>query len=134
LQGIISRPCGRNYLFELNPELKSSIVCVNMNPVYEGNPKHKEPWQPGRKGSLCPKDVTLERARELLDSSVENGSARYAADKGRAFCARQHNRAKNRWHGYPVAWKEVPSDVRQELIAKGKVLVRDVKKYWETSE
>jgi hypothetical protein len=26
-------------------------------PVYESNPKHKEPWQRGARGSLCPKDA-----------------------------------------------------------------------------
>ncbi len=105
-----------------------------MNLVYEGNPKHKEPWQPGRKGSLCPTDVTLERATELLHLSVAKGNARYAADNGRPFCARQHNSGKNRWHGYPVVWKEVPAEVRQELIQKGMVAARDIKKYWESTK
>src|SRR5256885_1281964 len=29
--------------------------------VYEGNPKHKEPWQGRRKGSLWPKEITIEQ-------------------------------------------------------------------------
>src|ERR1017187_5399202 len=104
---------------------------VDMKPVYEGNPKHKEPWQPGRKGSLCPKDVSVDRARELLQTSVEEGKMRFAADKGRAFCARIHDSVKNRWHGYPVAWKDVPASVRAQLLAAGAVTAHEIKKYWE---
>ncbi len=107
---------------------------VGMKPVYEGNPKHKAPWQPGRKGSLCPADVSIERARELLQSSVEDGKMRFGADKGRAFCARIHDTAKNRWHGYPVAWKEVPLPVRTQLLKTGAVAAREIKRYWEGAQ
>lgn len=102
-----------------------------MKPVYEGNPKHKAPCQPGRKGSLCPSDISVERARELLQSSVEEGNMRFAADKGRAFCARIHDATKNRWHGYPVGWKEVPFSVRTRLLKAGAVQAREIKRYWE---
>lgn len=102
-----------------------------MQPVYEGNPKHKAPWQPGRKGSLCPKDVELARARELLQSSLPEGKQRYAVDQGRAFCAQQHDPAKNRWHGYPIPWREVPASVRRRLRESGAVNPRDIKRYWE---
>lgn len=105
-----------------------------MKPVYEGNPKHKAPWQPGRKGSLCPPDISIERARELLQSSVEEGKTRFAADKGRAFCARIHNAAKNRWHGYPVGWKEVPPSVRSQLLKAGAVQPQEVRRYWEGAQ
>ena len=96
-------------------------IVEEMNPVYEGSQKHKAPWQPGRKGSLCPADISVDRARQLLQTSILDGKKRYAADKGRAFCARQHDAAKNRWHGYPVGWKEVPSAVRQQLMEAGAV-------------
>ena len=102
-----------------------------MKPVYEGNPKHKAPWQPGRKGSLCPPDVSVERVQELLQSSVMGGKRRYATDKGRAFCAQQHDATKNRWHGYPTGWKEVPAIVRQQLMQDGVVTAREIKRYWE---
>ncbi len=102
-----------------------------MKPVYEGNPKHKAPWQPGRKGSLRPTDVSVERARELLLSSIGEEKMRFAADKGRAFCARLHDPAKNRWHGYPVAWKDVPASVRTQLLASGAVTTREIKRFWE---
>ena len=102
-----------------------------MSPVYEGNPKHKAPWQPGRKGAPCPQDVSLRRAEDLLGSSLELGRKRYAVDKRRAFCAQQHDIANNRWHGYPVGWKEVPSKVRQQLMESNGVTAREVKRYWE---
>jgi len=96
-------------------------IVEEMNPVCEDSQKHKAPWQPGRKGSLCPADISVDRARQLLQTSILDGKKRYAADKGRAFCARQHDAAKNRWHGYPVGWKEVPSAVRQQLMEAGAV-------------
>jgi hypothetical protein len=102
-----------------------------MQPVYEGNPKHKTPWQPGRKGSLCPPDVSTARARELLHSSIVEGKKRYAVDQGRAFCAQQHDLAKNRWHGYPIGWREVPASVRRQLRESGAATSRDLKRYWE---
>jgi len=102
-----------------------------MRPVYEGNPKHKAPWQPGRKGSLCLRDISQECAQQLLQSSVEEGRRRYAAYLGRAFCAQLHNPAKNRWHGYPTSWKEVPAAVRRQLMDAGFVTSRDIKRYWE---
>ena len=55
---------------------------------YEGNPKHKEPWQRGRKGSLCPKEISVETARELLERSKKAGNKRFAVHNGRACCAR----------------------------------------------
>jgi hypothetical protein len=109
-------------------------MWVDMKPVYEGNPKHKAPWQPGRKGSLCPTDVSVERARELLQSSFEEGKMRFAADNGRAFSARLHDTAKNRWHGYPVAWKEVPAPVRTQLLKTGAVTGREIKRFWEGAQ
>jgi len=104
---------------------------VDMKPVYEGNPKHKAPWQSGRKGSLCPQDISLERAQELLHASVVEGRRRYAVDKGRAFCAQQHDVAKNRWHGYPTSWKDVPAAVRRQFMEAGVVTSREIKRYWE---
>ncbi len=102
-----------------------------MQPVYEGSPKHKTPWHPGRKGSLCPSDVGMTRARELLQSSIVEGKKRYSVDQGRAFCAQQHDAAKNRWHGYPIGWRDVPASVRQQLLKSGAVRPRDMKRYWE---
>jgi len=97
---------------------------------YEGNPKHKEPWQRGQRGSLCPKEVTAELAQQLLDDAQVDGEARYAVHEGRAFVARRHDRTADRWHGYPVAWKEVPTKIWRSWIADGKLRKSHVKKYW----
>ncbi|MGO8677670.1 MAG: hypothetical protein ACLQVX_17570 [Limisphaerales bacterium] len=102
-----------------------------MKPVYEGNPKHKAPWQPGRKGSLCPPDINIESARQLLQSSILQDRRRYAVDKGRAFCAQQHDAGKNRWHGYPIGWRDVPPAVRKQFMAAAAVTARDIKRFWE---
>jgi len=97
-------------------------------PKYEGNPKHKHPWQPGRRGSLCPKEIDVERAQELLAASVEIGAVRFATQGGRAFCAREHRAGA--WHGYPVGWREVPPKIRGEWLSAGLIARRDVKENW----
>ena len=55
---------------------------------YVSNPKHSDPWQRGRRGSLCPLEVRP-LAQELLDSSVADGTKRYAMHEGKAYCAQQ---------------------------------------------
>lgn len=69
---------------------------------YEPSPKHKEPWQPGRKGSMCPRELDEAGRNALLERSVEHGDKRYATDGRRAFEAQQHGDGV--WHGYPVGW------------------------------
>lgn len=125
--------CGAAYLKDLFGEGGAFYATHSggMSPVYEGNPKHKAPWQPRRKGSLCPSDIGLEAARKLLLSSIVEGKRRYAIDNGRAFCAQQHDAAKNRWHGYPVGWREVPASVRRQFMESGAIAARDVKRHWE---
>lgn len=95
---------------------------------YEGSPKHKEPWQPGRRGSLCPRELDARAAQRLLVGSVAVGHARYAAWQGQAFCARQHR--DGFWHGYPVAWREVPPDVRREWVRRRLVTKSQVHCKW----
>ena len=97
-------------------------------PKYEGNPKHKHPWQPGRRGSLCPKEIGLERAQELLADSVKMDALRFATQGGRAFCAREHG--ADLWHGYPVGWREVPPSIRSEWLRSGLISRRDVRQNW----
>lgn len=98
------------------------------NPVYEPNPKHKEPWQPGRKGTICPKDLTLHDAAKLLVESVEFNGARWAVHNGRAFKAKSH--AKDRWHGWPIGWVEVPATLRQRWQRENLVHKQELKRYW----
>jgi len=92
--------------------------------VYESNRKHKEPWQPGARGSLCPPDVHPV-AQKLLDESRLLGNKRYAIYERKPFCGQQH--AEGRWHGYPVMWREVPEPVRRKWLSEGKIVRRDLK-------
>ena len=57
---------------------------------YESNPKHKEPWQRGRRGTLCPGDIDQAIARQLLEDSELEGGKRYAVHGGKAFCAQDN--------------------------------------------
>ena len=75
---------------------------------YEPNPKHREPWQRGRRGSLCT-EVGVEQAQQLLNESVLVGEKRYAVYQGRPYCAQAHEGV---WHGYPIGWVEVPAKLR----------------------
>lgn len=96
--------------------------------VYEGNPKHKEPWQRGRRGSLCPPEVK-ELARSLLEWSELVGEKRYATYDGRAFCASEHQ--PGHWHGWLVGWVEVPEKLRRQWVEAGKVKRREILRYWD---
>lgn len=96
---------------------------------YEGNPKHKEPWQRGRRGSLCPTEIDPALAQHLLEESEIDGRARYSVYQGKAYCARQHQR--DHWHGYPVGWKEVPPLIRHKWRSEGRVTRREIKRFWD---
>jgi hypothetical protein len=96
--------------------------------TYKPNAKHKEPWQPGRKGSLCPKDLSLADAARLLKESQQVGTSRWAVSKGRAFKAKPHEDGK--WHGWPVGWVEVPASLRIRWVREGAVSRSDVSRFW----
>ena len=100
-----------------------------MNVRYESNLKHKEPWQRGRRGSLCPNNIDLTIAGRLLTDSERMGSKRYAVHEGRAYCAQEGEAGV--WHGYPVGWREVPEKLRRKWQKEGCVRRGDVKRYWE---
>ena len=96
---------------------------------YESNPKHKQPWQRGRRGSLCPETVDLETARRLLSDSELVGNKRYAVHEGRAYCAQKHG--ADAWHGYPVGWVEVPGILRRKWREDGRLQRGDMRKHWD---
>jgi hypothetical protein len=97
--------------------------------VYESNPKHRDPWQIGKKGSLCETEVRP-LASQLLEESVLWEGKRYAIYQGKAYCAQEHE--PNRWHGYPIGWLEVPSKLTLQWIREQRLSKRERKKYWET--
>ena len=96
---------------------------------YESNPKHKDPRQPGCRGTLCPKEVDLSIARQLLEGSELEGGKRYAVHEGRAYCAQQHR--PDLWHGYPIGWEDVPEHLRRRWLREGRVRRRDIKRHWQ---
>lgn len=96
---------------------------------YAGNAKHKEPWQPGQRGSLCPREVDAEAAQALLEDSVADGTKRYATDGDRAYCAQEHE--PGHWHGYPVGWKEVPERVVRFWRSSSRVTRRAIRRRWD---
>jgi len=96
---------------------------------YESSPKHKEPWQRGRRGVLCPREFDAEHARQLLADSEPDGDVRYAVHEGRAYCARRHG--PDDWHGYPIGWIRVPERLRRRWMDEGRVRRRDIRAHWD---
>jgi hypothetical protein len=99
---------------------------------YEGNTKHKHPWQPGRKGSLCPPDISPEKAQELLEQSIEYRRHRYATFGGKAYAGLPSS-SNEVFHGYPIGFREVPPTIRATWIREGKITNRDIRKHWQGS-
>lgn len=99
--------------------------------VYESNPKHSEPWQHGRKGSICDMEVRPYAQSLLLESELD-GEKRYAVFEGRPYCAQEHRLGV--WHGYPVGWMEVPPRLQRLWKQAGKVTKRQLKQNWESHQ
>lgn len=93
--------------------------------IYEPNPKHKPLPTPGRRGSICPPNAD---GPALLPNSVLHGKKRYATDGLQAFCAQQHDVARDAWHGYPVAWNEVPPTIIRAWVTQDPALSRVVRR------
>jgi hypothetical protein len=109
-------------------ESASSEDAAQDELVYESNPKHSDPWQIGKKGSICDQAVRP-LAADLLRTSIIWKGKRYAVHEGRAYCAQEHS--PNRWHGYPVGWVEVPPKLARQWMRDGNLTNHDRKKYWE---
>ena len=94
---------------------------------YEPNDKHKKPWQPGRRGTLCPPpdELSLLEAARLLRRGEPFGNRIYNVHNGNAYCARPHR--DDTWHGYPIPWREVPHPIRKKLREAGRVKRREMK-------
>jgi len=93
--------------------------------AYVGNPKHKQPWQPGRKGSVCPPAV--DGGALLRDSVVDSWKprSRWATDGRDAYEAKNSNVVDSSgdevWHGHPVPWSRVPPRVRKAWQSEGRL-------------
>lgn len=99
---------------------------------YEPNPKHKEPWQPGKKGTLCPPpaELSLTIAARMLRDSVLDGTKRYGHHAGKAFAAQEH--LAGCWHGYPAGGVEVPASIRQTWLSSTQIRKQDLKRHWKS--
>ncbi len=95
---------------------------------YEANPKHKEPWQRGARGSLCPRDVDAPGLLAASEVDPAHPGKRYATDGVRAYCGHEH--APECWHGFPIEWRKVPEKIRQAWLATGNVSRRDMRRHW----
>lgn len=104
---------------------------VRLTVRYEGNPKHKNPWQRGRRGSLCPREIGLEQAQILLDysdSEPNRPHVRFALDGSQPYCARPHG--DDVWHGFPVRWREVPVSVRKKWLTENRITQQAMQPGW----
>jgi hypothetical protein len=95
---------------------------------YEPNPKHKEPWQRGARGSLCPKDADGPTLLAVSEIDPQHPGKRYATDGTRAYCGHEH--LPGRWHGFPVEWRAVPEKIRNAWLASSRVSKRAVREHW----
>lgn len=102
------------------------------NRLYEPNPKHKRGacgdgpprWFPSS-DSLCPDDIDLDLAQELLDGAVADndqahagGRALYCLYEGQFFKAyRTESRGDVEvWHGYPVSKDQVGEQIPATVL------------------
>lgn len=108
-----------------------------MELVYEPNPKHKEPWQRGRKGTLCP-HTTLLNPSAMLKKSILAHKKRYAIFEGTAFAAQCHKvdqaTATEYWHGYPEAWMNIPPFLIKQWIEEGRLTKKDIRRAWSQDD
>jgi hypothetical protein len=95
---------------------------------YEPSSKHKEPWQRGARGSLCPKDANGPALLAVSEIDPEHQGKRYATDGTRAYCGHEH--MPGRWHGFPVEWRAVPAKIRNAWLADGQVSKRAIREHW----
>src|SRR5438128_2333683 len=95
---------------------------------YEPNPKHKEPWQRGARGSLCPPDADTAALLAASEADPGHPGKRFATDGRRAYCGHEHS--PGCWHGFPVEWRNVPARIRNAWLEARRVSKRDVKDLW----
>jgi hypothetical protein len=95
---------------------------------FEPNPKHKEPWQRGARGSLCPPEADGPALLAASEADPEHPGKRYATDGRHAYCGHEH--APGRWHGFPVEWRVVPAKLRNAWLVARRVSKQSVREFW----
>ena len=92
---------------------------------YVSNPRHKAPWQPGARGTQCPRDVDGEKLFGTATADPKNPRKKYNTDGTHAYCAHSNNvedKAGNAlWHGFPVNWRDVPGPVQRIWLSEGRI-------------
>lgn len=112
---------------------------------YRGSEKHKNRPAKGAKGTLCPEwthstsarglgndpfnhDWSQTEAHRLFADSLphpNDETRRYATLRGIAFEAKPTN--DGAWHGYPIPWESVPSELVDQWLAANSVTNRQIK-------
>lgn len=109
------RLLGDDELIELHAGMSFSAVEWLR---YVPSPKHKSLPSRGVKGEMCPDDVDLERAQNLLEASLPGtGRKRWATDGERFFAA--HPDGVGGWHGWPEPLERVPVAILRVWRAAG---------------
>src|SRR5712691_5801185 len=76
---------------------------------YEPNPKHKEPWQRGARGSICPPDAD---GHALLAASQVD--PKHPGKRYRWPCGHEHS--PGCWHGFPGPKWQHGGECRQRIV------------------
>lgn len=116
--------------------------------LYRGSQKHKNRPTSERKGTICPEwthktsvggyghdpyahDWSDTEALRLFKNAVVSKGIdrRYAMANGIAFEAKPTN--DGTWHGYPIPWESVPTEILNTWIDTKKVTQRQIKKHWQ---
>jgi hypothetical protein len=70
---------------------------------YVGNPRHKHPWQPGARGTLCPAEVDGALLFASATADPRRPGKRYNTDGENVYCAHPNNatdaHGNSIWHG-----------------------------------
>ncbi|WP_148077327.1 hypothetical protein [Comamonas sp. BIGb0124] len=114
---------------------------------YRGSEKHKNRPAHGAKGTLCPEwthstpmgglkndpfshawlQTEAHRIFESSQPHPDGEQRRYATSRGIAFEAKPSN--DGYWHGYPIPWEGVPTDLLDRWLDEGVVTNRDIKRH-----
>lgn len=94
-----------------------------MAEAYEPNPKHKHSPTPGRRGTLCPREVDGAALFATAVPDPRNAGQRFNILNGEAYRALPTNAVNGAgddlWHGHPFPLDKVPAAVQKQWVAAG---------------